>query len=84
MHHVGRAASGTRHLLSRLAPFGLQMLVSSAAYGSGLMAVQFVGMALRVSCATPMVGPVIGAGVVQGVSVCVVCAPCAMKEPDGI
>eukprot|EP00798_Chlamydomonas_sp_ICE-L_P005557 gene5557-4193_t len=50
-----------RHkVVSRLAPFGLQVLVSAAAYGTGLGVFQVVGAALRVSCAPTVVGSHMG------------------------
>ncbi|KAG1664411.1 hypothetical protein FOA52_009733 [Chlamydomonas sp. UWO 241] len=69
MHQASSAAGAARSLLSRLAPFGLQMFVSSIAYGGGLAAVQIIGAGLRMSCATPLLGPALGAVGVGAASV---------------
>ena len=47
--------------IGKVAPFGLQLLVSSVAYASGLGLIQMIGAGLRVSCKTRILGPCLGA-----------------------
>jgi len=45
----------------KVLPFGAQVLASAAAYSLGMTATQVFGYCLRISCATPVLGPCIGA-----------------------
>jgi hypothetical protein len=47
--------------VSKVAPFGLQLLVSGMAYGTGLGFIQLIGAGLRISCHTRLLGPCLGA-----------------------
>lgn len=46
--------------LRRVLPYTAQLLASTAAYGLGVTATQLFGYALRISCATPVLGPCFG------------------------
>jgi hypothetical protein len=56
-----RAASCLEHAAVQLVPFGAQAAASAAAYRSGLVAAQILGLLLRVSSRTPVLGPCLGA-----------------------
>jgi hypothetical protein len=49
------------HAAVQLVPFGAQAAASAAAYRSGLVAAQLLGLLLRVSSRTPVLGPCLGA-----------------------
>ncbi|GBF88397.1 hypothetical protein Rsub_01109 [Raphidocelis subcapitata] len=54
---VQHAAHGA---LRKVLPYTAQLLASTAAYGLGVTATQLFGYALRISCATPVLGPCFG------------------------
>ncbi|KAF8065826.1 haloacid dehalogenase-like protein [Scenedesmus sp. PABB004] len=55
----------------KILPFGAQVVASAAAYTVGVTATQLVGFVLKISCATPVLGPcmgVIGVGVASALA----------------
>ena len=66
---VGSAAAAAAAALAPLAPLAVQTAAGAAAYGATLAAAQGAAMVLRLSCATPVLGPVAGAAAVCTASV---------------
>lgn len=54
------ASQHVNNALQPLVPFGVSIVSSMGAYTIGLAAAQGVGAALRISCATPVAGPIGG------------------------
>ena len=61
-----RGAADAAGLLAPARPFAAQAGAAAAGNFAGLLGVQALGLALRVSCATPVVAPVLGAAGVAG------------------
>ncbi|KAI8468344.1 MAG: hypothetical protein J3K34DRAFT_523049 [Monoraphidium minutum] len=57
---VALGKKGAHKGFCALAPYAAQMGASTAAYTLGINAVQLVGLCLRVSCATLVIGPCLG------------------------
>ncbi|KAL6766357.1 hypothetical protein ACKKBG_A35715 [Auxenochlorella protothecoides x Auxenochlorella symbiontica] len=55
-----RRINAVGEALRPLVPYAIQTAVTMGAYSAGLAAAQTLGMAARVSCATPVLGPVGG------------------------
>lgn len=72
MHNIKDLASQAQGRLikvlqNKVAPFGLQLLISGIAYGSGIGIIQIIGAGLRVSCRSRVLAPCLGAiGVAMG------------------